>query len=350
MSYNSLFGLGTHSADVDLYAWYKGDFSGTTQTDSSGNGRDLTWNNAPSTGTNTPAWITNSTSNPSGYVAKSSSLFNDAISNVSFTGFVYDNNSTSGPGFIAAFGGSTNGAGLGYRVTPDQWSIFTSQSSVHGEIVQTGTMAPTTLTHIAYTVDGDAAVFYQDGSASGSGTLTSSGFGTNTAGLGLFGYPGTAAPGGATSSTTFTGEGSDLAVWTRTLAATEVAETEAGPEPLNLTAPSVTGTHETGETLSSSTGSWDSQSNGTITYTYQWQTATDAFGTGLADISGATASSYTLTASEVGLYVRCLVASSNDGGNDSFEDTGSAWTLVTSGGPGPTFQPAWAMNATVIIQ
>lgn len=142
----------------------------------------------------------------------------------------------------------------------------------------------------------------------------------------------------------------NFAIFSRLLSDSEHQESHSGPEPLNLTAPTVSGTHETGQTLTTTSGTWDSQSNGTVTYTYQWQRADDASGTNAADISGATGSTYTLTASDENKYVRATIVASNDGGSDPSEDQSTAWTLVTAGGGGPTFQPAWAMNATVIIQ
>lgn len=69
--------------------------------------------------------------------------------------------------------------------------------------------------------------------------------------------------------------------------------------PVNSVPPVATGTPTVGELLSSTTGVW--VGIGTIEYNYQWVNATDG------DISGATSSTYTLQASDVGDLVFCRV-------------------------------------------
>lgn len=120
----------------------------------------------------------------------------------------------------------------------------------------------------------------------------------------------------------------------------DAAQIYNGPEPINTVAPVLSGTETEGETLSCTTGTWalDSPfsggSNGTITYAYQWTRSNDAVGTGEADIGGATSSTYTLQAADVGKYIRCRVRASNDGGFDSAADTNSnmSGAIASSGG------------------
>lgn len=72
--------------------------------------------------------------------------------------------------------------------------------------------------------------------------------------------------------------------------------------PANSVAPVASGVAQTGQTLSTTNGTWGGLP--TITFTYQWR----ADG---ADIGGATSSSYVLTANEVGKTVLCRVTGTN---------------------------------------
>jgi Bacterial Ig-like domain (group 3) len=76
-------------------------------------------------------------------------------------------------------------------------------------------------------------------------------------------------------------------------------------------APTITGTAQEGNTLSVSEGSW---SNGPTAFGYQWEDC-DTSGNNCAAISGATSSSYTLQASDVGSTVLAVVTAANAAGN-----------------------------------
>lgn len=76
-----------------------------------------------------------------------------------------------------------------------------------------------------------------------------------------------------------------------------------GEAPVNTVAPAITGTTETGETLSCSDGSWTGTP--TIIYTYQWKRNGSPIG-------GATNSSYVLVSGDVGTSVKCTVTATND--------------------------------------
>jgi hypothetical protein len=67
-------------------------------------------------------------------------------------------------------------------------------------------------------------------------------------------------------------------------------------------APVATGTLTVGSVLSCTTGTW---TRDPTSYAYQWQ------GDGI-NISGATASTYTLVSADVGKLVRCIVTATND--------------------------------------
>jgi hypothetical protein len=77
---------------------------------------------------------------------------------------------------------------------------------------------------------------------------------------------------------------------------------------VNTTAPTISGTARRGQTLTASPGAWTGTAP--ITYSYQWRSC-DRSGNGCADIAGATASAYTLTATDVGSTIRVAVTASN---------------------------------------
>jgi hypothetical protein len=81
-----------------------------------------------------------------------------------------------------------------------------------------------------------------------------------------------------------------------------------GTVPVNTVAPVITGSSIENATLTTTTGTW---SGLPTSYAYQWQESEDG-STGWANISGAT--SFTLTAVQVGKYVRVRVIATNDNG------------------------------------
>ena len=85
--------------------------------------------------------------------------------------------------------------------------------------------------------------------------------------------------------------------------------TGAGP---TIAGPAAGGAAHDGDTLSADPGSWNG--TGTLTYTYQWQRC-DANGADCHDIPGATASTYTPVAADVGGTVRVVVTATNDAGS-----------------------------------
>ena len=92
-------------------------------------------------------------------------------------------------------------------------------------------------------------------------------------------------------------------------------------EPENVSVPVVTGTVETGQTLTGTDGAWNTSGN----FTYQWQRGG---GSSWSNIGGATSNSYTLTSSDNGEFVRCAVTLTNDAG------TATAFTNTSNVKPG----------------
>ena len=110
--------------------------------------------------------------------------------------------------------------------------------------------------------------------------------------------------------------------------------------PTNTAVPIVSGTDTQGQTLSTSTGSWTGSP--APTYTYQWQDCSST-GASCANISGATASSYTLAASDVGHTIVAVVTATNSQGTASASSTATAVVAPTavvqaasSGPPAPS--------------
>ncbi len=145
---------------------------------------------------------------------------------------------------------------------------------------------------------------------------------------------------GATSSS-YTLQGSDVgdtidAVVTARNAAGSASATSAKTAavtapppraPSNTGAPVISGTATQGNTLTVSNGTW---TNSPTSYTYRWQ---DCTASGCANISGATSSSYTLQASDVGDTIDAVVTATNGGGSAAATSARTA-TVTASGGTG----------------
>ncbi|MDA0163936.1 hypothetical protein OM076_26935 [Solirubrobacter ginsenosidimutans] len=79
--------------------------------------------------------------------------------------------------------------------------------------------------------------------------------------------------------------------------------------PVQTAAPAASGTLKTGLNVTTTTGTWTPAGS---TYAYQWQRDS---GSGFADISGATAATYTLTNADAGAKVRSKVTATNTDGS-----------------------------------
>src|SRR5579875_1892045 len=96
--------------------------------------------------------------------------------------------------------------------------------------------------------------------------------------------------------------------------------------------PTISGTAQQGDTLTTTTGSW---SNSPTSYAYQWR---DCTSTGCTNISGATAASYVLQSSDVGDTVDVVVTASNAGGSSSATSAPTA-TVTAASAPVSGFSP-----------
>ena len=81
--------------------------------------------------------------------------------------------------------------------------------------------------------------------------------------------------------------------------------------PVSSVAPAVSGTAKQGQTLTTNTGTW---TGGSITFSYLWYRC-DAGETNCAAISGATATTYVVSSSDVGHYLLSIVVATNAAGS-----------------------------------
>jgi len=95
--------------------------------------------------------------------------------------------------------------------------------------------------------------------------------------------------------------------------------TDPPPAPVNTVLPEISGSRAIGESRSVTNGSWSG--TGTLYYRYQWVRSLN--NSTWTNISGATSSTYTLSASDNGYYVTCRV-----GARLSLASTFSDWTDV----------------------
>ena len=109
-----------------------------------------------------------------------------------------------------------------------------------------------------------------------------------------------------------------------------LASLVSGP-PVNISPPTVAGQLVEGQTLTAASGSW---SPSATSATYQWQRDT---GSGFADISGATATTYTLVAADVGASIRVHVVATNASGSATGD--ANARGPVIAGDPVNTIAP-----------
>lgn len=341
MSFNSLFGLGSHSPDANLEGWWPlmDNAANTTVTDYSGNAANGTAsaNTSLMTTTGPTNWLTAAMSMASSRYITVSSV---AIDNAAGTLLARFKSPVTEAGTVSAFVfASRNGDSANTRIyLRMEASSGTNHPSDAGCTFGLNTTNAVTNNNVnggnvwhdlegAWTTSGVSSRL--DGASNG--TASHSSF-TADGGIQRIGADAQTTPGNFSSL-----QISDVSVWTRQLTTGERDEWRAGPEPINSVAPVASGTATEGETLSCTTGTWgldtpfSGGSNGTITYAYQWTRSDDGSGTGEANISGATSSTYTLQAADVGKYIRCYVAATNDGGRDVAADTPSNFLGAVAG-------------------
>ncbi|MDX6648302.1 MAG: hypothetical protein QOJ97_253 [Solirubrobacteraceae bacterium] len=141
---------------------------------------------------------------------------------------------------------------------------------------------------------------------------------------------------GAGAIQTYAGRVDEVALYKQALSSSRIqAHYEAGKgAPQNTSIPAVTGTAQDGQTLTASSGTWDSPS--TVSYAYQWRRC-DSGGSSCSDIGGATSSTYALTQADVGATIRVAVTAANNQG--SAQATSAATSSVAAAPPSNTSLP-----------
>ncbi len=109
-----------------------------------------------------------------------------------------------------------------------------------------------------------------------------------------------------------------------TPATSEKTATVLYATPVNTGLPVISGTVQQGKMLSTTNGSWTGSG---LSYAYQWRQCNTA-GEACTNISGATASGYTLQASDVGKTIRVVVTASNTGGATPATSAKTATVLI----------------------
>jgi hypothetical protein len=119
-----------------------------------------------------------------------------------------------------------------------------------------------------------------------------------------------------------------------------IAVAQPAQPPVNRTAPSITGTPQVGQTLTAQEGRWTGTEP--ITFAYQWQRC-NAQGASCANIAGATAKTYVVTAVDLGDRLRVRVTATNRAG--SAVAVSSPTAVVTAVQPPPgTAIPVASVN------
>jgi len=338
MSFNSLYGLGSHSPDANLEVFLPllDSAASTTVLDYSGKGRNGTLiggdNTSAKAGTGPNSWLTS---------AFTLNGTDDAVDLGSYAAYAVG----SGQLTVSArwlrtsqlfpFSTRSSSSTTGYEVLANvagAANTFAGRVSGSGTGITGANVASTDgvwVTSALVITAGTGFEVYKDGALEATTTYTPTPI-ANSQNLYI----------GRRGTSYFAGKASMFAVFSREWSGAEAAEDAAGPEPICSSAPSLSGTETEGQILSCTNGTWGlpspfaSGSNGTITYTRQWTRSNSGSGSGESDILGATSSTYTLQAGDVGKYIRCRVRASNDGGFDSAADTSSAFTgaIASAGG------------------
>jgi hypothetical protein len=111
--------------------------------------------------------------------------------------------------------------------------------------------------------------------------------------------------------------------------------------PVNTAPPVISGTPESGQALTASTGAWSSSPTA---YAYQWRRC-DSAGASCAALAGATAQTYPVGSADVGSTLQVAVTASNSGG--SATATSAATAVVQSPPPPPAQTQTLAFSGSL---
>jgi hypothetical protein len=335
MTYNALLGFGSFSPPASLGAnLLLQETTGTTAADRSGNARNGTINGM---GSNPVV-----ADGPNGYLASAFDMdgtddfvvigSSAGISAYPFTLGCWVRTDDIAATMSYVFLG-INGNASSYYGIEQISSLFTIQARNTGVQRNSGTTAPSTSVwhHVVGVFESATSrKLYINGVLEATATFSVTLAAVDIIHIGKFRST------DATNS--YNGRIAGVGVFADALTLAQIEQWYNGPEPLNTVAPAApSGTQTEGETLTADVGTWDSQGNGTLSYSYQWTRSNDGIGTGEADISGATSATYVLDPDDIGKFIRCRVRGTNLGGFDAAEDTAGAFTgsILPGGGTFP---------------
>jgi hypothetical protein len=122
-------------------------------------------------------------------------------------------------------------------------------------------------------------------------------------------------------------------VGTGTRATSNATEVVVAAPPANTSPPTISGTPQSGQTLTASTGLWSGTAP--LTYAYQWRQC-DGAGAACTDV-GTNAPSYLLSAPDVGRTIRVVVTASNGGGSQAATSAQTAVVVAAGSSTTVTF-------------
>ena len=127
------------------------------------------------------------------------------------------------------------------------------------------------------------------------------------------------------------------ALFSRELSTDEISEAYSGPEPYAQVMPTISGTPAVGSFITINAGTWNSQSNGAIRYTYKMYSYSDTAGSDEKlekEITTFLTSQKILinNSSLSGRYLRFAISAENDGGTDPLEVYETSYTAAVTAG------------------
>ena len=128
-----------------------------------------------------------------------------------------------------------------------------------------------------------------------------------------------------------------VSMFSRELSSDEISEAYSGPEPYAQVMPTISGTPAVGSFITINAGTWNSQSNGAIRYTYKMYSYSDTAGSDERlekEITTFLTSQKILinNSSLSGRYLRFAISAENDGGTDPLEVYETSYTAAVTAG------------------